>query len=75
MVRYHTGHGTVGVDDQVQFEFDAAYRHYHAALMNVILTGRADGAHRAMFDACAEALAACDTNSPSIDYQQSMGKR
>lgn len=61
MVRYHTGHGTVGVDDQVQFEFAAAYRHYHAALMNVILTGRADGAHRAMFDACAEALAACES--------------
>ncbi len=60
MVRYHTGHGLVGQVDQVQFEFAAAYRHYHAALMNVILTGRADDAHRAMFDACAEALAACE---------------
>jgi Xaa-Pro dipeptidase len=42
--------------DQVQFEIAAAYRHYHAALMYVILTGEPDPRHRHMFDACAEAL-------------------
>jgi Xaa-Pro dipeptidase len=60
LVRYHTGHGTVAQRDQVQFEIAAAYRHYHAALMYVIPTGEPDPRHRHMFDACAEALAACE---------------
>jgi Xaa-Pro dipeptidase len=45
LVRYHTGHGTVTPRDQVQFEIAAAYRHYHAALMYVILTGEPDPRH------------------------------
>jgi Xaa-Pro dipeptidase len=60
LVRYHTGHGTVAARDQVQFEIAAAYRHYHAALMYVILTGEPDDRHRRMFEACAEALDACE---------------
>ena len=60
LVRYHTGHGTVAARDQVQFEIAAAYRHYHAALMYVILTGKPDPRHRHMFEACAEALDACE---------------
>lgn len=59
LVRYHTGQGTVGRHDQVTFEFAAAYRHYHAALMHVVLTGKVDRRHRAMFQACREALEAC----------------
>src|SRR5436189_245671 len=61
LVRYHTGHGTVGRTDQVTFEFAAAYRHYHAALMHVTLTGKVDRRHRDMFAACAEALDAAQT--------------
>ena len=61
MVRYHTEHGHVGPNDQVQFEFAAAYRHYHAALMNVIVTGRPDPRHVDMFAACRDALQACET--------------
>ena len=60
LVRYHTGHGTVAAQDQVQFEIAASYRHYHAALMYVILTGTPDPRHRHMFEACAEALDACE---------------
>ena len=60
LIRYHTGHGTVAARDQVQFEIAAAYRHYHAALMYVILTGEVDPRHRDMFSACAEALEACE---------------
>ncbi len=59
MVRYHTGHEYVAANDQVQFEVAASYRHYHAALMYVALTGRVNPRHRAMFDACSEALTAC----------------
>ena len=60
LVRYHTGHGTVAARDQVQSEIAAAYRHYHAALMYVILTGEPDPRHQHMFEACAEALDACE---------------
>ncbi len=60
LVRYHTGHGRVAEGDQVQFEIAAAYRHYHAALMYVILTGQPDPRYRSMFEACAEALDACE---------------
>jgi Xaa-Pro dipeptidase len=60
LVRYHTGHGSVASQDQVQFEIAAAYRHSHAALMYVILTGEPDPRQRRMFDACAQALEACE---------------
>jgi len=59
LVRYRTGQGVVGQQDQVTFEFAAAYRHYHAALMHVVLTGKVDPRYRDMFKACAEALEAC----------------
>lgn len=59
LVRYHTGHGKVGAQDQVMFEFASAYRHYHTALMNVVLTGKPDPRHLDMFKAAREALDAC----------------
>src|SRR5215469_5001528 len=60
LVRYHTGHGAVAARDQVQFEIAAAYRHYHAALMYVIPVGEPAPRHLHMFEACAEALDACE---------------
>jgi Xaa-Pro dipeptidase len=60
LVRYHTGHGRVAARDQVTFEFAAAYRHYHTALMNVVVTGKVDRRHRDMFRACRDALDACN---------------
>jgi Xaa-Pro dipeptidase len=60
LVRYHTGHGKVAATDQVQFEIAASYRHYHAALMYVVLTGKADPRQRDMFKACREALLRCE---------------
>src|SRR3984893_15357842 len=60
LVRYHTGHGKVRPRDQVTFEFAASYQHYHAALMNVVLTGRVDRRHEAMFRACRDALKECE---------------
>jgi Xaa-Pro dipeptidase len=60
LIRYHTGHGTVAAHDQVQFEIAAAYRHYHTALMYVILTGEVDPRHREMFAACVDALQGCE---------------
>ena len=60
LVRYHTGHGPIAKRDQVTFEFAASYRHYHACLMNVVVTGRVDPRHRDMFRACRQALTACE---------------
>jgi Xaa-Pro dipeptidase len=59
LVRYHTGLGRVGASDQVQLEFAAAHRHYHAAMQYVVLTGRAGDRHQSMFEACRQALDAC----------------
>lgn len=59
LVRYFTGRATVGENDQVQLEFGAAYRHYHACIMRTVLTGTAGDRHRAMHAAGVEALAAC----------------
>lgn len=60
LVRYHTGigHGRVSGQDQMTFEFAAAYRHYHAALMTVVLTGKPDPRQVRMYEACREALKA-----------------
>jgi Xaa-Pro dipeptidase len=56
MVRYHTGKETIGDEDQVTHEFAAAYRHYHACAMSVVVTGEASAKHLDMQKACAEAL-------------------
>ena len=59
MVRYHTGKETVAAQDQVQHEFAAAYRHYHACAMSVVVTGKASPQQLSMFSACRDALEAC----------------
>ena len=59
MVRYHTGKNHVGDNDQVQHEFAAAYRHYHAAAMSVVVTGKPKQIQQDMFNACRETLSMC----------------
>lgn len=59
MVRYHTGKETVAEQDQVQHEFAAAYRHYHACAMSVVVTGTPSPQQLSMFSAANDALAAC----------------
>jgi len=59
MVRNFSGYGNIGENDQVQLEFGAAYRHYHACLMRTILTGKPDPRHVVMHSAVTDALNAC----------------
>ena len=59
MIRYHTGKETVSTTDQVTHEFAAAYRHYHAAAMSVVLIRAASPAQQSMFSAAWDALQAC----------------
>lgn len=51
--------GVIGDDDQIQLEFAAAYRHYHAGLMRTLLTGKPCQEHRDMHKASVDAMAAC----------------
>ena len=60
MVRYHTGHGKVGKQDNAVFEFAASYRHYHAALMHNVITGKPTQRQQDMYAACRDALKACE---------------
>jgi Xaa-Pro dipeptidase len=60
LVRYKAGGRRIGPQDQMFHEFAASYRHYHAALTLVILTGRADPRHADMFNTCRDALEAVE---------------
>ena len=60
LVRYQTGRRHLGDEDQLMLEFAGAYRRYHAAMMRTTLTGRPDPAHLKMYDACHDALLACE---------------
>lgn len=56
-VRYTTGRKDVGANDQITHELGVAYRHYHAAVMYVVLTGPdIDPRHLTMHAACVAAL-------------------
>jgi Xaa-Pro dipeptidase len=59
LCRYYSGRRHLDAQDQMMIEFAGAYRHYHAALMRTVLTGRAGAAHRDMHKACHDALLAC----------------
>jgi Xaa-Pro dipeptidase len=57
-VRYTTARKRIAENDQVTYELGAGYRHYHAAIMFVALTGpEIDPRHLRMHEACVEALA------------------
>ena len=56
-VRYVTGRGRIGENDQVTFEMGDAWRHYHVADMFTVLTGpNVDPRHLRMHAACTHAL-------------------
>jgi Xaa-Pro dipeptidase len=59
-VRYHTGMGVIGEQDQVMLEFAGTHRHYHAAMQYVVVTGKVDPRHERMTAACTAALDACE---------------
>ncbi|MFP6742161.1 MAG: Xaa-Pro peptidase family protein [Alphaproteobacteria bacterium] len=59
LCRYFSGRRHIDPEDQMMIEFAGVYRHYHAALMRTVLTGRASEGHRDMHKACHDALLAC----------------
>ncbi|HEY6114576.1 MAG TPA: Xaa-Pro peptidase family protein [Candidatus Dormibacteraeota bacterium] len=70
-VRYVTGRGRIGENDQVTFEMGDAWRHYHVADMFTVLTGpKVDPRHLAMHAACVEAL---DNVQKSLRADRTLG--
>ena len=59
LCRYFSGRRGLEAEDQLMLEFAGAYRHYHAALMRTIITGKASERQREMHAICCDALAAC----------------
>ena len=59
LCRYYSGRRHLDAEDQLMIEFAGAYRHYHAALMRTVLTGRASDAQRDLHAVCRDALLAC----------------
>ena len=60
LCRYFSGRRTLQASDQLTLEFAGVYRHYHACLMRTIVIGPVSARQRSMFEAAAEALAACE---------------
>jgi len=60
LCRYFTGRRHLSEQDQLTLEFAGSYRHYHACLMRTIIIGEASARHLTLFDACREALLACE---------------
>lgn len=56
--RYHSGRRRIGENDQVFFEFGVPYRHYHANILSVVLTGTPTQRHRDYHRVSVEALSA-----------------
>ncbi|GBD41215.1 Ectoine hydrolase [bacterium HR39] len=60
LCRYSTGRRRLDAVDRLTLEWAGVFRHYHAALMRTVCVGEADAYDRFLFDACREALSACE---------------
>lgn len=60
LCRYKAGRRTLDQNDQLTLEFAGSYRHYHAAQMHTVVIGQPRPRHQSMFEACGEALLACE---------------
>ena len=58
LCRYYAGRRNLDSSDQLMLEFAGSYRHYHAALMRVIVVGQTQPAQLDMYRACRDALEA-----------------
>lgn len=61
LCRYATGRRRLDATDQLTLEFAGVFRQYHVCLMRTLLVGTVDARHRELFDACHEALLACES--------------
>jgi Xaa-Pro dipeptidase len=60
LCRYKAGRRILDANDQLTLEFAGSFRHYHAAQMHTVVIGEPRPRHQPMFDACRDALLACE---------------
>lgn len=60
LCRYKAGRRKLTKNDQLTLEWAGVYRHYHAAAMRTVLTGKASKRHLELYDAAREALEAVE---------------
>ncbi|RZS83239.1 Xaa-Pro dipeptidase [Phyllobacterium myrsinacearum] len=60
LCRYKAGRRKLTRNDQLTLEWAGVYRHYHAAMMRTVLTGKASKRHLELYDAAREALEAVE---------------
>lgn len=60
LCRYKSGRRRLAENDQLTLEWSGVFNHYHAPMMRTILTGKASGRHRQLFDAASDALTAVE---------------
>ncbi|MGN8024457.1 M24 family metallopeptidase [Phyllobacterium sp. 22229] len=60
LCRYKAGRRKLTKNDQLTLEWAGVYRHYHAAMMRTVLTGKASKRHLELYDAAREALEAVE---------------
>ena len=60
LCRYKAGKRTLDADDQLTIEWAGVFNQYHVAQMRTLVVGTPRERHRDLFEAAAEALAACE---------------
>lgn len=60
LCRYKSGRRKLTKNDQMTLEWAGVYHHYHAAMMQTVLTGKASKRHQELFEAGRDALTACE---------------
>ncbi|CAN0655748.1 Xaa-Pro peptidase family protein [Nitratireductor aquimarinus] len=58
LCRYKAGRRKLNKNDQLTLEWAGVYHHYHAAMMQTVLTGKVSKRHQELFDAARDALTA-----------------
>ncbi len=60
LCRYQSGRRALSAEDQITLEWAGTFRRYHAAAMKTVVVGEPTLRHRALAEAAAEALEACE---------------
>ncbi|WP_295809697.1 Xaa-Pro peptidase family protein [uncultured Nitratireductor sp.] len=58
LCRYKSGRRKLNKNDQITLEWAGVYNHYHAAMMQTVLTGKVSKRHQELFEAARDALTA-----------------
>jgi len=60
LCRYQSEKRKLDQIDQLSIEWAGTYKHYHSAMFRTIAIGKANDKQKKMYEACAEALRACE---------------